>query len=85
MQRRFLAPKAYEMHVIATITVKDLGRTSFHLMAENWQFLKDTLYLLFFVSVGWIRNRVLLISDLCPNISLVVGQSSVNILLALRS
>ena len=55
-----------------------------YVMAENWQLLKDTLAFSSFL-VCWNRNRVLLTSDLLPNISLVVGQSSVNISLALRA
>ena len=43
MERRFLASKTYEIHVNAPITVKDLGGISIHVMAENWQLLKDTL------------------------------------------
>ena len=53
-------------------------------LAENWKYLKDTLAFLSFL-VGLNRNRILLTSDLLPNISLVVGQSSVNISLGLRA
>ena len=53
-------------------------------MAENWK--KSEGYNCFFVFlVCENRNRVLLTSDLLPNISLVVGQSSGNISLALRA
>ena len=39
----------------------------------------------FFIAFVWLdRNRVLLTSDLLPNMSLVVGQSSVDIPLALQ-
>ena len=37
------ASKTYEIHVNAIITVKVLGRISFHVMAEKWKHLKDTL------------------------------------------
>ena len=70
------------MHVNASITVKDRGGISIHVMAENWQLLKDMLVFSSFL-VCWNRNGILLTSDLLPNISLVVGQSSVNISLAL--
>ena len=33
----------YEIHVNASITVKVLGRLSFHVMAENWKHLKETI------------------------------------------
>ena len=39
----FFASKTYEIHVYASVTVKDLGGFFIHLMADNWQFLKDTL------------------------------------------
>ena len=66
----------------ASIKVKVLGRISFRVMVENWKHLKDTLaFSLFLVCSN--RNRILLTSDLLPNISLVVGQFSVNILLML--
>ena len=84
MYRRFLASKAYELHVNASIIVKDLGWISIHVMAENWQHLKGTLAFSSFL-VCYNRNRVLLTSSLLPIISLVVGQSSVNISLALRA
>ena len=42
----FLASKTYEMHVNASIKVKVLGGVSFHVMAENWKHLKDTLVIL---------------------------------------
>ena len=51
-------------------------------LEENWKYLKDTLAFLSFL-VGKNQNRILLTSDLLPNISLVVGQSSVNISLGL--
>ena len=53
-------------------------------MAEIWKRLKDTLAFSSFV-VCLNRNTVLLTKDLLPNISLVVGQSSVNISLALHA
>ena len=57
---------------------QSFGGISFHVMAKNWQHLKEILGLSsFFV------NRVLLTSGLLPNLSLVVGQSSVNISLGL--
>ena len=65
--------KTYEIN--AFITVKVFGGISFHVMAENWQYLKDTLAFL-------LESK--LTSDLLPNISLVVGQSSVHISLVLR-
>ena len=77
MQRRFLSIKTYEIHVNVSITVKVLGRISFHVIAENWKHLKDTLAFSSFL-VFWNRNRFLLQSDLLPNISLVVGQSSIS-------
>ena len=55
---------------------------SFHVMAVNWRHLKDTLVFSSFI-VCLNRNRVLLTSGLLPNISLVIGQLSVNISLAL--
>ena len=61
-----------------------LFRISFCVLAENWNHLKDTL--LFLVILIWKNlNRVLLTSDLLPNISLVVGQLSVNVSLPLRA
>ena len=47
-------------------------------MAENWKQLKDTLAFSHFLCVG-IEIGVLLTSDLLPNISLVVRQSSKNV------
>ena len=35
--------KTYEIHVNASITVKELGGISVHVVAVNWQLLKDTL------------------------------------------
>ena len=40
--------KSYGIHVNASITVKVRGRISFHVMAEIWKHLKDTLALRFF-------------------------------------
>ena len=57
------------------------GRISFHVMTENWQHLKATLAFSLFLCVR--IQTVLLTSDLFPNISLVVGQSSLNISLVL--
>ena len=47
-------------------------------MAGNWKHLKDALAFSSFL-VCWNLKRVLLTSDLLPNISPVVDQSSVNI------
>ena len=82
--RRFLASKTYEIHVNASVTDKDLGGISIHVMAEHWQLLKDTLSSSSFL-VSKNRKRVLITSDLLPNILLVVDQSSVNISLSLRA
>ena len=68
----FLASNPYEIYVNVSITT-----------SENLQHLKDTIVFSSFL-VCYNRNTVFLTSDLLPNISLVVGQSSVNILLALR-
>ena len=54
----------------------------FHVMAENWKHLKDTLACSSFL-VCENQNRILLTNDLLRNIFLVVGQSSVNISLSL--
>ena len=35
--------KAYEIRVNAPITIKVLAEISFHVMAEDWKCLKDTL------------------------------------------
>ena len=43
MSCHFFASKTYEIHVNAIITVEVFGRISFHVMAENWKHLKDTL------------------------------------------
>ena len=59
------------MHLNAAITVTALGGISLDVMAENWGPLKDTLDFL-----SYRIEIVLLTSDLLPNISLVVGQSS---------
>ena len=40
---RFLASEHYELQVYASVTVKALGVISFHVMAEIWKHLKDTL------------------------------------------
>ena len=80
----FRASKAYEIHVNASITAIVLGGISFHVMAENWQHLKDTLSFSPFLMCKN-RNIVMLTSDLLPNISLVVGQLSVNISLVLHA
>ena len=54
------------------------GGISIHVVADSWQSLKDTLAISSFL-VCWNQyTRVLLTSDLLPNISLVVGQLSVN-------
>ena len=82
--RRFLASKTYEIDVNASVTDKDLGRISIHVMAEHWQLLKNTLASSSFL-VCKNRKRVLITSDLLPNILLVVDQSSVNISLSLRA
>ena len=71
------------IHVNTSITIKVLGEISFRVMEENWQHLKDTLAFSSLL-VCYNQNRVLLTRDLLPNISLVVGQSSVYISLALR-
>ena len=39
----FSRTKTYETHVNASITVKAFCEISFHAMAENWKYLKDTL------------------------------------------
>ena len=39
----FSRVKIHEIHLNASITVKVLGGISFHVMAENWKQLKDTL------------------------------------------
>ena len=39
----FSHKKPHEIHVNASMTVKILGGISFHVMAENWKHLKDTL------------------------------------------
>ena len=39
----FLAPGTFEINVKASVTTKVLGRISFHVTAENWKHLKDTL------------------------------------------
>ena len=62
---------------------KSFGRISFHVMTENWQHLKATLAFSLFLCVR--IEIVLLTSDLLPNISLVVGLSSVNISLTLQA
>ena len=54
----------------ASVTLKILGGISFHVLAENWKHLKDTLAFSSFL-VCKNRNRILLTSDLLPNISLV--------------
>ena len=74
----FIASNLYDIHVNASITVKVLGGISFHVIAKNWKHLKDTLAFASFL-VCSNRNRVLLICDLFPTISLFVRQSSVNI------
>ena len=87
--------KTQEIHVNASITFKVFGGIYFDVMTENWKHLKDPLAFSSFF-VYWNRNRILLTSDLLPNISqiesqsfsntsLVVGQSSMNISLALRA
>ena len=68
----FLASKTYEIHLNASITVQVFGGISFRVMEENWQHPKAFL-------VCKNRNGVL------PNISLVVGQWSVNISLAFHA
>ena len=35
--------KTHEIHVNAPVTVKILGGISFHVMVQNWKYLKDTL------------------------------------------
>ena len=68
----FLHKKTNETHVnTSIILVKVLGGIFFHVMAENWKHLKDTLSLSWFL-VCQNQNRVLLTSDFLPNI-LVVG------------
>ena len=57
-------------------------RKSFRVMVENW---KHDILEFSSCHVCKNRNRVLLTSDSLPNISLVVGQSSVNISLMLRA
>ena len=79
----FLASKTYEIHLNASITVQVFGGISFRVMEENWQHPKDTLAFSFLVCKN--RNGVLLKINLLPNISLVVGQWSVNISLALHA
>ena len=76
--------KTYKTLVNVSVIVKVLGGIAFHVMAENWKHLKDTLA---FSSLRVCYNgkRVLLTSALLPNISLAVGQSSVKISLALRA
>ena len=74
----FLASKTNEIHVNTSITVKVLGGISFHIMAANMKHQKDThaFPMFFFVLQS---KQILAYSDLLPNISLAVGQSSVNI------
>ena len=61
-------------------------RDFFHVMAENWKHLKDAIaFSSFLTCMCKNRNRFLLTSDLLPNLSMVVGQSSVGISLALRA
>ena len=75
--------KTYEIHVNASITVKVVGGIS---SCNGRKLEKSEGYNCFFVvSCVLESNRFLLTSDLLPNISLVVGQSSVNISLALRA
>ena len=64
------------------ITVRVLGRISFHVMAEKWQHVKYALAYLSF-HVCWYGNRLFLTSDMFLIISLVVDQLSVNVSLAL--
>ena len=66
------------LHVNASMAVKILGGICVHALAKIWKHLKDTLAFLSFI-VCKNRNRVLLTSDLLPNISLAVGRSSGNI------
>ena len=43
VKRHFLGPKVYKMHVHASITVKVLRGFFFHIIAENWQHLKNSV------------------------------------------
>ena len=45
----FFRITTYKVHVNTSVTVKDLGGISNHVMAENWQLLKDTLAFLSFL------------------------------------
>ena len=47
----FSASKTHEIDVNAPITVKVLGRISFHAMAENWKHLKDTFALSSYLNI----------------------------------
>ena len=71
------------MRVYASMTVKVFGGI-FHVIAEILKHLKDTLAFSSCLAF-YNRYRFLLASDLLPNISLVVGQSSVNLSLALSA
>ena len=64
------ASKPYEIHAKASITLKDLGRISIHVMTENWHFLKDTLafYFRHFLCIRLETESCLLTSDLLLNI-----------------
>ena len=77
-----IASKTYEMHVNASVTVQVLGGISFHVMAKNWKHLKDSLAFVSSLECSN-RNRVWLTSEILPNVSLDVGQSLVNMSLAL--
>ena len=65
MNRRFLASKTYEIHVTASVIVKDLGGISIHVMAENWKLLNDTRAFSSFL-VCKNRNRICLQVICCP-------------------
>ena len=76
--------RPHEINVNASITVNVLGVIPFHVMVEYWKHVKDTLaFSLFLVCEN--RNRILLTSDLLPNMSQVVGRSLVNKSLPLRA
>ena len=47
----FSGIKKYEIHVNAFISVKVLGMNSFHVMAENWKYVKGTLAFLSYFCV----------------------------------
>ena len=71
--------KLYDIHVNASVSVKVFGEISVHVMVEKWQNLKDTLVFLSFLCV---RIEIESCQQVicCP-----IGQSSVNISLALRT